>query len=905
MNRKAVISCIVMTVFILLSISQFSYAQKKKSKKNPLIKMKKDINVIRGDQYYDNYEFFAAGEEYKKTIDKDPENYYAAYKYAEACREYFDYVNAEKYYKKTIDKSLDLFPIARFWYGFMQLDNGNYEPAKKTFDTFVNEYKVTTLEAEEYKERARQGIKGCEFALAEMQKPKRDYNFTDLPEPINTEYSEYSPVIADNDSSIIVTSSRKESKGHAEFNMLGGAFSDMFRIEQGAGGWVMKDNADKFDVNNTTFNESAGSFTADNKKFYFTRCDEKIKVGAYEEFNCVIYVAKKSGEGSDASWGPAVRLNENVNMKGQWNSQPSVSPDGKILFFVSKRPGGLGMHDIWFSTCNGDDQWRAANNMGEGVNSIFIDMSPRYFAAENLLFFSSNGREGIGGLDIYMSSESTEFKETKNIGMPFNSHRDDFYFVLGAKRGYVASNRQGGKGNDDIYTFTIKSKETLLALIEKDSIIEDVKSISVEGSIVDEKTQKPVADLNVALTDENSVQLKTTTTDNEGKFKFDNLPAGKTYKVVLIEENAKLTQRIQYMIGDVEVKGSDKVASRRLFENVYFDFNKEELRPEAKKVLNELVTYSKKYPEVQIEMNANTDSIGTVDYNKKLSEQRGDAARQYLVGAGLKQSDMVVNSLGKGHPLAPNLNQIGRLLNRRVEFYVLGGPGYEAKTMTYVIEPRENIYDIAKRFQMSVQELKELNDLNADQLIPYTPLRVRRHIGDDDIIAQATMEQSFKQEKKGKKYYQEKIKKEQGLNASLASANQLIKLENDSIAKRNDVRKEVILHKKVDLSMLKEGEDYYITQPKNTLYTIAKLYGMKVEDIFAINSLKNDTIFVGQYIKVKTQTRPLEANEYFIQEGDTLEKLAMKFKISVETLRNWNHLDGYLLRKNMIVRVKS
>ncbi len=901
MNRKAVVSCILMTVFILLSINQFSFAQKKKSKKDPLIQMKKDVNVIRGDQFYDNYEFYAAAEEYKKTIEKDPENYYAAYKFAEASREYFDYVNAEKYYKKTIDKALDLFPLARFWYGFMQLDNGSYEPAKKTFETFVSEYKLTTLEAEEYKERARQGINGCEFALAEMKKPKRDYNFTVLPEPINTEFSEYSPVIGNNDSTIIITSARKESKGHNENNMLGGYTSDMFSFEETAGGWAPKEDIEKFDINNTTFNESAGSFTGDNKKFYFTRCDEKIKVGSYEEFNCVIYVSKKSGEGI---WGPAVRLNDNVNMKGQWNSQPSVSPDGKILFFVSKRPGGLGMHDIWFSTCNGDDQWREANNMGEGVNSIFIDMSPRFFAAEKLLFFSSNGREGIGGLDIYMSSEATEYKETKNVGMPFNSHRDDFYFVLGAKRGYVASNRQGGKGNDDIYTFTIKSKETLLALIEKDSIIEDVKSISVVGEIIDEKTKAPVADLNVALTDENSVQLKTTTTDNEGKFKFDNLPAGKTYKVVLIEEDAKLTQRIQYMIGDIQVNGSDKAASRRLFENVYFDFNKNELRPEAKKVLNELVAYSKKYPEVQIEMNANTDSIGTVDYNKKLSDQRGDAARQYLVGAGLKQSDMVVNSLGKGHPLAPNLNQIGRLLNRRVEFYVLGGPGYQAKTMTYVIEPKENIYDIAKRFEMSVDELKELNDLDADQLIPYTPLRVRRHIGDDDIIAQATMEQSFKQEKKGKKYYQQKVKKEQGLNASLASANQQIKLENDSIQKRNEVRKDAIVHKQAALVTLKEGEDYYITQPKNTLYTIAKLYGMKVEDIFSINNLKNDTIFVGQYIKVKTQSRPLEANEYFVQEGDTLEKLAMKFKVSLETLRSWNHLDGYLLRKNMIVRVK-
>jgi peptidoglycan-associated lipoprotein len=901
MNRKAIVGCIVMTLFILFSVNHFSFAQKKKSKKDPLIKMKKSIDVIRGDQFYDNYEFFAAGEEYKKAIDKDPENYYAVYKYAEACREYFDYANAEKYYKKTIDKALDLFPLARFWYGFMQLDNGNYEPAKRTFETFVNEFKKTTLEAEEYKERARQGIKGCEFALAEMQKPKRDYAFSNLPSPINTEYSEYSPVIGESDSSVIVTSSRKESKGTSDFNMLGGSFSDMFRFDQKETDWEAKTDEDKFDVNNTTFNESAGSFTADFKKFYFTRCDEKIKIGAYEEFNCIIYVTNKSGEGT---WGPAVRLNDNINLKGQYNAQPSVSPDGKVLFFVSKRPGGLGMSDIWFSTCNGDDRWRAANNMGEGVNTLFIESSPCYYEKEKILFFSSSGRDGFGGLDIYMSNESSQYNESKNIGMPFNSHRDDFYFKMGDKKGYVASNRQGGKGNDDIYTFTIKSKETLLALIEKDSIIEEVKSISVSGDIIDEKTKKPVPDVNIALTDENSVQLKTTTTDSEGKFKFDNLPAGKTYKVVLIEEDAKLTQRIQYMIGEIQVKGSDKEASRRLFENVYFDFNEDELRPEAKKVLNELVAYSKKYPEVQIEMNANTDSIGTVEYNKKLSEERGNAASQYLVGAGLKQSDMVINSLGKGHPLAPNLNQVGRLLNRRVEFYVLGGPGYNPKTMTYVIEPKENIYDIAKRFEMSVAELKELNDLEADQLIPFTPLRVKRHVGDDDVIAQATMQESFKQEKKGKKYYQTKIKKEQGLNASLANVNRLIKEENDSIQKRNEVRKEAIVHKKATLKTLKEGEDYYITQPKNTLFKIAKLYGMKVEDIFAINHLKNDTILVGQYIKVKTQTRPLEANEYFIQEGDTLEKLAMKFKVSVETLRNWNHLDGYLLRRNMIVRIK-
>lgn len=891
---------------VLMSSVHLTYAQKtatKKKGKDPILKMKKDPSVMMGDQFFENYEFFAAAAEYKKAVDKNPENYYAMYRYAEASREYFDYENAELYYKKTIDKALDLFPLSRFWYGYMQLDNGEYEAAKKTFETFITEYTLSTLEAEEYKERANQGIRGCNFALAEMQKPKRDYEFKNIPFPVNTEYSEYSPVIAEHDSSIIITSSRKESKGHNEFTMLGGAFSDMFRFEETAEGWKAKDNSDNFDITNTNFNESAGSFTADKKKYYFTRCDEKIKIGAYEELNCVIYVAKASDEGK---WGQAVKLNENINMKGQWNAQPSVSPDGKVLFFVSKRPGGFGLHDIWYSTCNGDDKWGPANNMGEGVNTIFIDISPKYYATEKLLFFSSNGREGIGGLDIYMSREETEFTETKNVGMPFNSHRDDFYFVLGEKKGYVASNRQQGQGNDDIYTFSIKSKETLLALIEKDSIIEDVKSISVVGTLIDENSKNPVADIPVALTDENSVQLKTTTTNNEGQFRFDNLPAGKTYKVVLIEADAKLTQRIEYLVEGMEVRGSDKVASRKLFENIYFDFDKYELRPEAKKALNELVAYSKKHPEVQIEMNANTDSIGSIEYNRKLSDQRGLAAREYLVGAGLEKSAIVVNSLGKGHPLAPNTNQIGRLLNRRVEFYIVGGPGYETKLMTYVIEPQENIYDIAKRFEMSVDELKDLNDLETDKLIPYTPLRVRRHVGDDDMIAQASMAHSFtKEEKKNKHYYQEKAKKEKGLEASLALANEGIKAQNDTIQKRNEVRLLTAEKKKESSLQLKAGEDFYITQPKNTLYKIAKLYGMKVEDIFTINGLTSDTIYVGQYIKVKTQSRRLEPNEYFVKEGDTLEKLAMEFKISVETLRTWNHIDGYLLRRNMILRVRQ
>ncbi len=864
-------------------------------------KQKSETHVRLGDQLYENYEFYAASEEYKKALEKNPENTYALYMYAEACREFFDYANAESSYKKVIDRDNSTYPLARFWYGFMQLDNGRYEQAKNTFNTFLNEYKESGLKAEEYREKANQGINGCDFALAEMKKPVRDYTFEILPTPVNTEYSEYSPVIAKHDSMIVLTSSRPESKGSKENTSLGGSYSDMFRFENINGTWTATGDEDKFNELNTPFNESAGSFNGDKTKFYFTRCDEVIKTGSIQETNCVIYMAKK---GSDSIWGPAVKLNENVNMKNQWNGQPSVSPDGKVLFFVSKRPGGLGMSDIWYSTSSGKDDWRAPINMGEGVNSIFIDMAPRYYAQDKILFFSSNGRDGIGGLDIFMSREETQFTETKNIGMPFNSNRDDFYFVLGAKKGYVTSNRQNGKGNDDIYTFNIKSKETLLALIEKDSIIEEAKSVSVAGVILNEKNE-PVADVPIAITDENSVEIKTTTTNAEGKYRFENLPAGKTYKVLLVEENAKLTQKIEYVSGDVQVKASDKVATKKLFENIYFDSDKHHLRPEANKVLADLASYAKAHPEIQIELNANTDSLGSVEYNQKLSQARGDEAKKHLIELGVDKSAIVVNSLGKGHPLAPNTNRIGRLLNRRVEFYIVGGPGYNANLMTYVIEPQENLKDIATRFDMSVDELKQLNDLETDQLIPYTPLRVKRHTGDEDIIAQSSMAHSFKKGKVGsKKYLKEKAKRDAAIEKSMAQSNEVVKVENDSIAKRNEVRVVTGEKKKAATLNLKPGEDYYIVQPKNTLFTISKLYGMPVADIYTLNGLSSDTIKVGQYIKVKTNSRILEANEYLVKEGDTLPKIAMEQKVSVDALRTLNHLEGYILRRNMILKLR-
>jgi len=863
---------------------------------------------LKADQHFSRYEYYLAAQEYKLVIDEAPDNMYATYRLAESYREYFDYANAEKYYKIIISKDLTTYPLARFWYAVTLRDNGDYEDAKKQFETFISEYKDISLTAEEYKDRARNAIDGLELAEEQMKQPLRDYTFGCLPSPVNTEYSEYSPVIfGETDSIIVFTSSREGSMGHTANTMLGGVMSDNYRyVYDGKSAWVpyLPLPDDNFVLANSIYNESPGSFTKDGKKFYFTRCDEKMIVGKYEEYNCVIYVMKKDAAGI---WGAPVRLNENINMKGQWNSQPSVSPDGKILFFTSKRPGGIGMHDIWFSTSTKDDNWGPASNLGQGVNTIFTDMSPRYYAEDRLLYFSSNGHKGFGGLDIFVAKEEDNFETSNNIGMPFNSHRDDFYFVLGKTFGYLSSNRQGGVGNDDIYKFKIIPKEeALITKIDADSIPAEVKSISVVGTIVDDKGQK-AANVEVALTDDNDVKLKVTKTNEEGTFRFDNLPAGMNYRIVLVEKDSKVTQQITYEVDTIIIQSSAIAANRKLFENIYYDFNQSELRPEARKTLDELAAYATKNPQIQIELNANTDGLGTDTYNRVLSEKRGQAAIDYLISKGIDHSRIVMNPLGKARPLTSNDNEIGRQLNRRVEFYILGGEGYETTNMTYVVEPKTTIYAIAQKFNMTVEELREINALTSDNVIPFTPLRVKRNVGDHDIIAQVSMTESMtlSTEKKNKKYYNKLAEKNAGINESMTQSNIDIAEKNEIIAAKNEEIIKNLELKKAQQVSLKEGEDLYKVRPKNTLFSISKLYHMSVPDIKTLNNFKYDTIYVNQLVKVKIGIYRPTVNEYLVKEGDTLENIAYTHGVTVEQLMLLNPIDGYTLQRNMILRLRK
>ncbi|SDL05505.1 Outer membrane protein OmpA [Catalinimonas alkaloidigena] len=731
------------------------------------------------DQYFDREEYFQAAEYYRKALEANPENDYAAFQLGEAYRAYFAYDQAEAAYRQAKQVRGAYGLQATFWYAMMLKLNSKYSDAKIVFEDFLDRFQPATPAEEALRARAVLENNGCTLALQELKKPEPDHQFKALSAPVNTPNAEYAPAIYEHDSSLVFTSARPGSKGDDVDNRTGQIYSDLYRYEKLGTQWKADTTDDQFQRINTIRNDGAGVFNQDRTKFYYTSCWEN-------QGECALYVTTLV----EGRWSKPERLNENVNFPRYDTKQPSLTPSGDTLFFVSPRPGGFGQNDLWYSVKSGDgENWEKAVNLGGEINTPFEEISPCYYAPERTLFFASNGHEGFGGLDIF-AARGDSWNEVDNLGLPFNSSRDDFYFVLGDAWGYLSSNREKGAGSDDLYRFRRESEESLIASIDKDST-EEFESVTISGKIVDEDTKEPLPDVKVNLNNQDNQPIKTTSTDDSGVFKFKNLPADSAYQVS-VDEDSDPSRRRQLLIDGMDVEGSTAAASKLLFENIYFDFDKYDLRPEARKVLDEIIAYSKGNPHVQIEMNANTDNIGSDEYNEKLSTQRGQAARDYLIAHGLKKSDLVIDARGEGNPLVSNATRTGRQVNRRVEFYVIGGPDFVANAMVYVVQPGETLMSIAKRLNQKKADLMRMNNLTDETVEAYQPLRVVR--AGNNIIAPQTMDV---------------------INGTEAN------------------------------------DGYYEVEEGMTLYSIARRFNLSVEQLKAINNLTSNEIRVGQRLRIK------------------------------------------------------
>ncbi|MBI5218936.1 MAG: OmpA family protein [Bacteroidia bacterium] len=407
-------------------------------------------------------DIYTAIDYYETYCRKKPKNFKITYKLAELYRRSRDYVNAETYYQKVYEGAPKDFPLALYYYSTMQKMNGKYKEAVQNYMKFGKEYRGQKDE-KFYKNLSKAEVTGCELAQSYIDtvwnKAKNKVIVTHLDTSINKANIEFSPIPV-NETSFIYAALKKDSVPFYNTDDTAKRPVRKFYVARkiknewrGGIAYPGPFNDDEMDVGN-------GAFSPDGKKFYFTYCVRNWK----NKPVCAIYVSKKD---SDEFWMPPEMLPKPINLRKYSSTMPALGTDSRtgqeVLYFTSDRPEGLGGMDLWFSVFNKKTKtWSEVKNMGKLVNTPGEELTPYYDIPTRTLYYSSDKLPGFGGLDVYKTiGEQKNWTRPENLGYPINSSADDIYFVLSKTKGegFFASNRAGGVTLrnvtccDDLYTF--------------------------------------------------------------------------------------------------------------------------------------------------------------------------------------------------------------------------------------------------------------------------------------------------------------------------------------------------------------------------------------------------------------------------------------------------------------------
>ena len=424
---------------------------------------------------------------------------------------------------------------------------------------------------------------------------------------------------------------------------------------------------------NTESHESNPVFTADGNTMYFNRTNEsKSKSEGDRIAHIKIYKAEKI----NGVWTNVEALPLNSNKFS--TEHPSLSMDGKTLYFASDRPGGYGGFDIYRVSINDDGSYGEPENLGSKVNTKHREQFP-FISSRNTLYFASDGHLGYGGLDVYRSnSVNNTFDQPVNLGSTLNSSLDDFAYVIDedANKGYISSNRTG---YDGIYKYV--RQENILT------------KYMVQGAVVDKNTNDLLEGAMVTLLDDSNRKLQDSIVGRNAEYLFKLEPNKKytvrgEFKAYIPKEvefstdaNGKISHNIylnmeSFADAEERVKKDEEGVVKVELDQIYFDFDKAKIRPDAAKTLDVLVDLMKKYPSMQIEVSAHTDFRGPDDYNLQLSKKRAASTLEYLVSQGIERERLTSEGFGETQPInectKPGVCTKAELeLNRRCEFKVM------------------------------------------------------------------------------------------------------------------------------------------------------------------------------------------------------------------------------------------
>ena len=603
--------------------------------------------VKKGDKFYTLGEYYDAATQYRKAYSQTPAKERTlrgqrALKMAECYRRINYTQKAIAAYNNAIRyKQTD--SLTHLYLAQQLMKNGNYKEAGKQFQIVLDSIPGHPL-----------ALVGLRAAAQAPQWKKEGSDYTVKRENMfNSRRADYCPMLAgEENNQLFFTSTRNQAKGDEYSGITGTKNGDIFFAQKDdKGKWQRPEVIDS--ELNTDYDEGACSFSPDGRTMYLTQCKTDPD---YPRFATIMTSSR-----SDATWSKATELKLTRDTLSAF-AHPAVSPDGQWLYFTSNMPGGMGGYDIWRIAITANGSMGGVENLGEPINTPGNEMFPT-FRPNGDLYFSSDGHEGLGGLDIFIahlvsneirnenlemnnddSEDHSSFLITNSSykithpGYPLNSQGDDFGMTFEGllNQGFFCSNRGDGKGWDHIYSFY------------NPEIIQTVKGWVYEK----DGYELPAAQVYMVGNDGTNLKLSV---KGDGSF-TQEIKAGVDY-VLLGTCKGYLNHQEQLRVEPV--KESEEyvlqfplanIMAPVLIDNIFYDFDKATLRPESTEALDQLVKLLEENPNVTIELSAHTDYRGSAEYNKRLSQRRAESVVKYLIEHGIASDRLTPVGYGKEKP---------------------------------------------------------------------------------------------------------------------------------------------------------------------------------------------------------------------------------------------------------------
>ena len=646
---------------ITLSLLQLGYAQSEKEA------------LKKAAQYYKNLDYVQAINAYESIAKKGVEPQELLENLGNAYYYNADYQQANKWYAKLFEgkdtktnKPFNIKPEYYYRYAQTLKTVGDYDNSDKIMDKFVELVGKQDT-------RAALFLKNRDYQ-AEIKRNSGRLELNLL--KINTKKSEYGTAFY-GDNIVYATSKSGFLKRRSDWT--GDNFYSLYEANTDS---LKATKKAKLNGINTKFNESTAAFTKDGNTMYFTRnnfINNEVKTNGDQTVLLKIFKATKDKNGK---WGDVQEMPFNSNIHSV--AHPALSPDGKYIYFSSDMKGTLGSSDIYRAKIL-KSGYGKPENLGDRINTSGRESFP-FISDDNVLYYSSDGFPGLGGLDIYavkLDEEGNPITKPVNIGRPANSAEDDFCYVINSqtKIGYLTSNRPEGKGSDDIYSFY------------EHTPLHFTCQYSLSGVVKDADTKQIIPMAKVTLWGANNTLLEETTADANGNFtllytadcgdlqlllKSEKEAYKSGQQSIALNGNQKVTAEVLLtpIPATPKIEVGTDLAKVLKIENIYFDYDKANIRKDAAEQLAKIVAIMKEYPTMKVDVRLHTDSRGSDKYNLALSQRRAKSTIKWIVSHGIKKNRItgkgygetqLVNGCSNGVPCTEEEHQA----NRRSEFIIV------------------------------------------------------------------------------------------------------------------------------------------------------------------------------------------------------------------------------------------